>query len=162
MKNGSAKPDYVSRFSSYRPPSGCFHCVASRESNNVFQHVETLFLKGRNLVPSRPAIGWRKVNKPCQPIASLFGTRFLPWTNEVSTCRKVLQTLLKIFLKILSDLRTALSTFFLIFFPLLTYFKNSFPFLEPVPPFDPDVIVCLFEDIRYTDKNVPTKTTRVL
>ena len=59
----------------------------------AFRHVQTLFVQGRNLVPSRPAIGWWKVNKPCQPI-----TRFvyitatnsrLAW-YKVSTCRKAL------------------------------------------------------------------------
>ena len=30
----------------------------------AFRHVETLFIQGGNLVPSRPVIGWRKVNKP--------------------------------------------------------------------------------------------------
>ena len=37
-----------------------------------------------------PAIGWWKVNKPRQPIAGLLRTRFLPWTNKASTCRKAL------------------------------------------------------------------------
>ena len=32
--------------------------------SETFRHVETLFVQGRNLVPSRPGIGWRKVNKP--------------------------------------------------------------------------------------------------
>jgi len=27
--------------------------------NEAFRHVETLFVQGRNLVPNRPAIGWR-------------------------------------------------------------------------------------------------------
>ena len=49
---------------------------------------------------------------------------------------------LKIFLRILSDLRTTLSISSL--FPLLTYVKNSFPSLEPVPPSNLDVIVSLF------------------
>ena len=31
--------------------------------NKAFRHVETLFVQGGNLVPSRPAIEWRKVNK---------------------------------------------------------------------------------------------------
>ena len=31
----------------------------------AFRHLETLFVQCRNLVPSRPGIGWRKVNKPC-------------------------------------------------------------------------------------------------
>ena len=47
----------------------------------AFPYVETLFVQGRNLVPSRPAIGWRKVNKSHPPTAGLLGTRFLPWTN---------------------------------------------------------------------------------
>ena len=50
--------------------------VARPKHYKAFRHVETLFSQGRNFVPSRPAIGWRKVNKPCQPI-----TRFLPWTR---------------------------------------------------------------------------------
>ena len=57
-------------------------------NNKASRHVETLFIQGRNFVPSRPAIGWWKVNKPHQPIADLLGTRFLPRTNKVSTCRK--------------------------------------------------------------------------
>ena len=40
-----------------------------------------------NLVPSRPAIGQRGLFTFRQPIASLLGTRFLPWTN---TTRKAL------------------------------------------------------------------------
>ena len=56
----------------------------------AFRRVETLFVKGRNLLPSRPLIGWRKVNNFRQPIAGLLGTRFLPWLNKVSTCRKAL------------------------------------------------------------------------
>ena len=56
----------------------------------AFRQVETLFVQGRNLVPSRLGISWLKVNKPCQPKTSLLGTRFLPWTNKVSTCRMAL------------------------------------------------------------------------
>ena len=56
----------------------------------AFRHVETLFGQGRNLVPNRPAIGWQKINNFHQPIAGMLGTRFLPWTNKVSTCRKAL------------------------------------------------------------------------
>ena len=36
-------------------------------------------------VPCRPAIGWRKVNKPCVT-NSRPANMFLPWTNKVSTC----------------------------------------------------------------------------
>ena len=55
-----------------------------RLNQNIIEQIS------RNLVPSRHDIGWRKVFKPCQPITSLFGTRFQPWTNKVSTCRKAL------------------------------------------------------------------------
>ena len=56
----------------------------------AFRHVETLSVQGRNLVPTRLAIGWRGLFTFCQPIASLLGTRFLPWMSKVSTCRKAL------------------------------------------------------------------------
>jgi len=59
-------------------------------NNKAFRHVETLFVQGRNLVPSRPFIGSRGLFTFRQPIAGLLGTRFLPWTNKVSTCRKAL------------------------------------------------------------------------
>ena len=58
--------------------------------HKAFRLVETLFVQGKNLVPSRPGFGWRKINKPCQLITSLLGTRFLSWTNKVYTCRKAL------------------------------------------------------------------------
>ena len=58
--------------------------------NKAFRRVETLFVQGRSLASSRPAIGWRKVNKPRQAIAVMLGTSFLPWTNTVTTCRKAL------------------------------------------------------------------------
>ena len=58
--------------------------------NKAFQLVETLFIQGRNLVPTRPAIGWRGLFTFHRPIAVLLGTRFLPWTNKVSACRKAL------------------------------------------------------------------------
>ena len=64
--------------------------VPTQAPHKAFVHVETLFVQGRKIVPSRPTIGWRKVNKPCQPISGLLGTRFLPWTNKVSTCRNAL------------------------------------------------------------------------
>ena len=54
------------------------------------QYIETLFVQGRNLVPSRTAIGWRGLFTFRQPLTVLLGTRFLPWTNKVSTCRKAL------------------------------------------------------------------------
>ena len=56
----------------------------------IIAHWSHHFVQGRNLVPSRPDIGCRKVNKPCQLIAGLLGTRFLPRTDKVSTCRKAL------------------------------------------------------------------------
>ena len=59
-------------------------------SNKALLHVETLFVQGRNLLPSMPAIGWRGLFTSRQPIAGLLGTRFLPWTNKVFTCRKAL------------------------------------------------------------------------
>ena len=59
-------------------------------SYKAFRHVETLFVQGIKLVPRRLAIDWRKVNNFCQPIAGLLGTRFIPWTNKVCTCRKAL------------------------------------------------------------------------
>ena len=65
-------------------------CIDDKYKYKAFRHVETLFVQGRKLVLSRPAIGWPKVNKPRQPIAGLLGTSFLPWTNKVSTCRKAL------------------------------------------------------------------------
>ena len=42
----------------------------------AFRRVEIVFVQGRNLVPSRLAIGWWKVNKPRQPIAGLFVQAF--------------------------------------------------------------------------------------
>ena len=39
--------------------------VSTSFGDKAFRHVETLFVQDRNLVPSRPGIGWRKVNKPC-------------------------------------------------------------------------------------------------
>ena len=43
----------------------------------AFQHVETLFVQSRNLVPSRNAIGWQSLFTFRQPIAGLLGTRRL-------------------------------------------------------------------------------------
>ena len=34
----------------------------------AFRRVETLFVQGRNLVPSRPAIGWRRLFTFHQPL----------------------------------------------------------------------------------------------
>ena len=59
-------------------------------NNMAFRHVETLFVQGRNLVPSRPAIGWRDLFTLRQPIAGVLGTSFQPWINKVSTRRKAL------------------------------------------------------------------------
>ena len=42
------------------------------------QYIETLFVQGRNLVPSRPAIGLEKVNKPCITNSRPARHRFLP------------------------------------------------------------------------------------
>ena len=56
----------------------------------AFRHVETLFVQGRNLVPSRPTFGWWKLSKPRQPIVILLGTRFLHCTNNIFTCQKAL------------------------------------------------------------------------
>ena len=59
----------------------------------LFKENQYGLLTGRNLGPSKPAIGWRKVNKPCQSITVLV---YLPSTNsraawyKVSTCRKTL------------------------------------------------------------------------
>ena len=50
--------------------------------------VETLFVQGRNIVPSKLVIGEQGLFNFRQPI--LLGTRFLPWTNKVSMCRKAL------------------------------------------------------------------------
>ena len=64
--------------------------------HKAFRHVciETLFVLGRNLVPSRPAIGWR--NSANQPIV-LQGTRFC------LLCRNTLYyTGIKIYIKISS------------------------------------------------------------
>ena len=55
------------------------YILRSRETKELDLHV-----------PIRPGIGWRKVNKPCQPITSLLYTRILPQTNKVSTCRMAL------------------------------------------------------------------------
>ena len=59
---------------------------------------------------------------------------------------KLSLTLLKIFLKILSDLRTAFSIFSIIFSPS-DFCQKSFTSLEPVPPFKLDVIVSLSLDL---------------
>ena len=59
------------------------------ESNKAFRH-QTLFVHGRYLVPSRPAIGWRGLFTFRQPIAGLRGTKFLPWKSKFSSFRKVL------------------------------------------------------------------------
>ena len=56
----------------------------------AFRHVETLLVRGRNLVASRPTIGWRGLFTFHQLIACLLGTKFLPGTNKVSTCRNAL------------------------------------------------------------------------
>ena len=60
-----------------------------QNSNKAFRHAETLFIQGRPLVPNRPAIGGQGLFTLHQPIAGLLGIRFLPWTNKVSTRRKV-------------------------------------------------------------------------
>ena len=64
----------------------------------AFRHVPTLFVQGRNLVPSRPAIGRRKVNKARQlwniqgrnlvPSRPAIGKQTLP-TNSRSAWYKV-------------------------------------------------------------------------
>ena len=54
----------------------------------AFQQVETLFVHGRNLVPNRLVIGQQGLFTFHQPIPGLLGTKFLPWTNKVSTCRE--------------------------------------------------------------------------
>jgi len=56
----------------------------------AFRHVETVFVQGKNLVPSRPAIGWQVLFTYRQPIEGLLGTRFPPWTKKVSTYRKAI------------------------------------------------------------------------
>ena len=61
-----------------------------RSNYKAFKHVEILFVQGRNLVPIRPAIGWWGLFTFHQPIPGLLGTRFLPLTNKVSTCRKAI------------------------------------------------------------------------
>jgi len=55
----------------------------------AFQQVETLFIQGKNLVPSRLVIGKHDLFTFRQPIAGLLGTRFLPWTNKCGR-RKVI------------------------------------------------------------------------
>ena len=37
----------------------------------AFRQVETLFVQGRNLVPSKPAIGWRALFTFRQPIVEI-------------------------------------------------------------------------------------------
>ena len=56
--------------------------------HTAFRHFQTLLIQSRNLVPSRHAISWRGLFTFHQPIAGLLGTKFLPWMNKVSTCRK--------------------------------------------------------------------------
>ena len=58
--------------------------------NEVFRHVGTLIVQGRNLVPSRLVIVWQGLFTFRQLITGLLGTRFLPWTNKVSTRQKAL------------------------------------------------------------------------
>ena len=50
----------------------------------IIAHWSHHFVQGRNLVPSRPDIGWRGLFTFCQSIAGLLGTRFLPMTKKVS------------------------------------------------------------------------------
>ena len=57
-----------------------------RDIYKAFRHIETLFVQGRNLVPSMSAISCRGLFTFRQPLASMLCTRFLPWTNKVSTC----------------------------------------------------------------------------
>ena len=64
--------------------------LSASATNKAFQHVETLFVQGRNLVPSRPAISGQDLFTFRPPIADLLGARFLLWTNKVSTCWKAL------------------------------------------------------------------------
>ena len=58
-------------------PSPCVYHVLTvanaTRAHKAFWRVETLFIQGRNLVPSRPAIGWWGLFTFRQPIAGLLG-----------------------------------------------------------------------------------------
>ena len=56
----------------------------------VFRHVETSFVQGRNLYLAGLLLVIQGLFTFRKPIPGLLGTRFLPWTNEVCTCRKAL------------------------------------------------------------------------
>ena len=68
-------------------------CRETLVSRTAFQSLPTCrnFIRLRlKSVPCRPAIGWRKENKPCITNSRPARYRFLPWTNKVSTCLEVL------------------------------------------------------------------------